>query len=64
MVLLSDPALPPVASSGIRAKDWLNMAAVLEREYVNWDGFFILHGLRRLRDGEGLNVFAGLYQVF
>ena len=42
--LLSDPALPPVDSSGIRAKDWLNMAAVLEREYANWDGFVILHG--------------------
>ena len=27
--LLSDPALPPVDSSGIRAKDWLNMAPSL-----------------------------------
>ena len=44
MVLLSDPALPPVDSSGIRAKDWLNMAAILDREYANWDGFVILHG--------------------
>jgi len=42
--LHSDPALPPVDSSDIRAKDWLNMAAILEREYANWDGFVILHG--------------------
>ena len=48
--LLSDPALPPVYSSGIRAKDWLNMAAVLEREYANWDGFVILHGAGTMAD--------------
>jgi len=39
-----DPALPPVDSSGIRAKDWLAMAALLQREYADWDGFVILHG--------------------
>lgn len=42
--LLSDPLLPPVDSSDIRAKDWLAMAAVIEREYSSWDGFVILHG--------------------
>ncbi|MFN0105483.1 MAG: asparaginase [Bryobacteraceae bacterium] len=42
--LLSDPALPPADSSDIRPKDWLAMAAILEREYANWDGFVILHG--------------------
>jgi len=42
--LLSDPRLPPVDSSDISVKDWLAMAAVIEREYANWDGFVILHG--------------------
>lgn len=42
--LLSDPTLPPVDSSGLQPMDWLAMAAVLNREYANWDGFVILHG--------------------
>jgi L-asparaginase len=42
--LLADPALPPVDSSDIGAREWLALAAILEREYAHWDGFVILHG--------------------
>ena len=42
--LLVDPALPPVDSSDIRARDWLAIAALIESQYAHWDGFVILHG--------------------
>lgn len=42
--LLADPTLPPVDSSDIGAREWLALAAILEREYDHWDGFVILHG--------------------
>jgi len=42
--LLADPSLPPVDSSEITPLDWLAIAAVIRREYDNWDGFVILHG--------------------
>ncbi|MBM3765656.1 MAG: asparaginase [Acidobacteria bacterium] len=37
-------ALTPVDSSDIGPRDWLSFAAVIEREYANWDGFVVLHG--------------------